>query len=480
MYCRLASREFGKLKSLLLSRYPRKEWACFLRLGWRVGANGLTLTLQALDQPLAGDLDLSVGHVAIQEPYSLRIALAAEQHPFAVAVIHSHPKDCLPIASPVDDDMDRYYADYFQGFTNGRPYVSLIVSLVSGELMMSGRVFWKQQWWPVTRFSCDGRSISTIDITRSLEPEPVSPRLARLTASFGKEAAHRLRRASVAVIGAGGTGSVAIEVLARAGIGKLIIVDPDVVEESNLERLHGGESGDGASKQQKVAVARRHVHSIDPSVAVITCVGSLPHPMVVDEILAADIVVGCTDQQHSRLALSEVAFRYLIPCIDCGVSLEGKDGNISGQTMQQVWFGPGRACALCREMVTADRIARELMSEKERRSRQEAARRANEQGLDPRGYWEDVPQLSTVGYLTSIAGAMAAGCAIGIITQRFEAPADRAQFNLFDAQPDVVSWTDQARPECPCQRFIGWAAQAPAEVLMTAPAHWPVPEVKRD
>ena len=477
-YCRFSAPTFDDLAALLMSRSPDQEWASFLRFGWREVGDGLVLTLQALDSPGDGDLDHRVGHVAIQEQYTLRIALAAEKHPFAVGVIHSHPLDCAPLPSPIDDEMDGYYAPYFEGFTKSRPYVSLILSQLDGELVMSGRVYWNGRWLSVERFACDGVPIARY--SRSMSPPAIPVRLGRLEGSFGIDAARRLRGARVAVIGAGGTGSIAIEVLARAAVGELIIVDPDRVTETNLERLHGGLATDAEHGLKKVEVARRHIRSIDPEIKVTTCFGALPQRDVVDVVVTADIVIGCTDQQHSRLALSELGYRYLVPCIDCGVALEGEDGTITGQTIQLVSFGPDRACALCRKMVTSNRIAMELMSEEERQARIVAAQRAAEQGLDPRGYWTGLPQLNTVGYLTAMAGAMAAGCAIGVIAGRFSAPLDRAQYNLFLAEPEALGWQESPRTDCACQRLKGYGGLAAAEVLITSPAHWPAPIIKHE
>ena len=62
-------------------------------------------------------------------------------------------------------------------------------------------------------------------------------RAERFVSAFGEQALARLRGSTVAVVGAGGTGSAAIEVLARAGVGKLIIIDPDHVETSE-SRTH--------------------------------------------------------------------------------------------------------------------------------------------------------------------------------------------------------------------------------------------------
>src|SRR5207302_699806 len=120
-------------------------------------------------------------------------------------------------------------------------------------------------------------------------------RASRLSAAFGSEAEERLRNSTVAVIGAGGTGSAVIEVLARAGAGHLIIVDPDCLESSNLERVHGSTPGHARAGISKAALAKQHVEAIDPMCQVRAIVGALPQPEVMDAIVHADVALGCTD-----------------------------------------------------------------------------------------------------------------------------------------------------------------------------------------
>lgn len=73
----MASPEFDELCALVFRRYPELEWATFARFGWRETSGGLILTLAAIDPPLDRDLDESVGHVKIDESYSLRTALGS-------------------------------------------------------------------------------------------------------------------------------------------------------------------------------------------------------------------------------------------------------------------------------------------------------------------------------------------------------------------------------------------------------------------
>lgn len=470
---RFSKGDFQALAALLFRRYPEYEWATFARFGWRDTGRGLVFSLASVDPPGSGDMNESVGHVQIRESYSLRTALSAEKHPFAVGVIHSHPEDCLPAPSSIDNDMDGYYATYFSDFAPGRPYVSLILSRVEGTLTLSGRVYWRGGWHGVEKFAVETLPVTTWQAReRNFRRGEARERTARLNSAFGSEAALRLRQCAVAVIGAGGTGSAAVEILARAGVGKLILVDPDRMEEANLERVHGSQPTHARQAISKVEVAREHVLAIDPTCQVEAIIGRLPQKEVVDAVIRADLAVGCTDQQHSRLALSDIAVRYLVPVIDCGVALEGANGAVTAQVIQIVRFLAADPCALCRGMILPATISQELMSEEERGLRRAQAEDARTRGENPNQYWRREAQLNTVGFLTTTAGSMAAGYAMGWLTGRFDPPFSRLQMNLLGRDLDVTDSAEIPRAECACRRIRGWADQANADAFLNAPAHW--------
>ncbi|MEM0330602.1 MAG: ThiF family adenylyltransferase, partial [Archaeoglobaceae archaeon] len=90
-------------------------------------------------------------------------------------------------------------------------------------------------------------------------------RYSRQIEIFGIEGQERLAKASVLVVGAGGLGSAVIQYLASAGIGRLGIVDGDIVEDSNLQRqtIHAGNVG-----MNKAKSAGAFVKKLNPDVAV--------------------------------------------------------------------------------------------------------------------------------------------------------------------------------------------------------------------
>ena len=203
----------------------------------------------------------------------------------------------------------------------------------------------------------------------------------------------------------------------------------------------------------------------------------MPQEEVLSALTQADVVLGCTDSHSARVALSDLARRFLVPVLDAGVTLEGQGGRITGQVLQLVRMLPADPCVYCREMVDAVRVTQELMAPEEQTRRQAAAQHAVARGESGTAYWRDGAQLNAVGYLTTAAGALAAGYAIGWLTGRFEPPFEVLQADL--AQPE---WAVANRPTvvarpCECRHLYGAADQGTGNALISSPLHWPRPEL---
>jgi hypothetical protein len=81
--------------------------------------------------------------------------------------------------------------------------------------------------------------------------------------------------------------------------------------------------------------------------------------------------------------------------------------------------------------------------------------------------------LITVGYLTSTAGSLAAGYAIGWLTGKFRMPHSRFQFDISAPEFGFVDVERKRVATCSCGRTIGFADQARADRSVSMPAHWP-------
>ena len=119
----------------------------------------------------------------------------------------------------------------------------------------------------------------------------------------GRAGQERLREARVLLVGAGGLGSPAALYLAAAGVGALGIVDPDVVDVTNLQRqiLHGT-SGLGAPK---VDSARARLEDVNPHVKVETGAVRLSSANALEIVAAYDAVVDGTDNFPARYLVND-------------------------------------------------------------------------------------------------------------------------------------------------------------------------------
>lgn len=128
----------------------------------------------------------------------------------------------------------------------------------------------------------------------------------RTISLIGEEGLERLKHSHVAVFGVGGVGGYVVEALARAGVGKLTLVDNDTVNETNLNRqiiaLHS------TLGKLKTEVCKERVKDIDPSIEVDTkAVFFLPENADTFDFSAFDYVVDAIDTVSGKLALVEKA-----------------------------------------------------------------------------------------------------------------------------------------------------------------------------
>jgi molybdopterin-synthase adenylyltransferase len=134
-------------------------------------------------------------------------------------------------------------------------------------------------------------------------------------APLGQEGQRRIRGARVAVVGLGALGSVAVELLARAGVGALRLIDRDFVELSNLQRQFLYDEADASDGLPKAVAAARRLACVNSGVELEPCVADLA-PSSADELLGgADLILDGTDNFETRYLMNDFAVREGVPWI---------------------------------------------------------------------------------------------------------------------------------------------------------------------
>lgn len=136
------------------------------------------------------------------------------------------------------------------------------------------------------------------------------------------EQQYQLLKSQVAVVGCGGLGGYLIEELARLGVGRLVVIDPDVFEEHNLNRQLLA-TIDNLGTAKAVAALKR-VKDINPAVSVAPRQVAVGLDNGVELLSGMDVVVDAIDQINGRLELAQLCCQLDIPLVH---------GSIGG------WFG---------------------------------------------------------------------------------------------------------------------------------------------
>lgn len=276
---------------------------------------------------------------------------AAQRRGLSVVKIHGHRGYAQ--FSSTDDHADTELFPGVYAWTDSGPHGSLIL-LDDGRLM--GRIVTENgQFLSFEKVSVIGDEIRIFEADSTVAAVPAFGY--RVAQTFGSGTFARLRKLRVAVVGCSGTGSPVIEQLARNCVGTLVLVDPDHVEEKNLNRILNSTLDDAEHRRPKVDVAKRSILAMGLGTEVETHQSSLFNPEVVRAISDCDVVFGCIDTVDGRFLLNKLATFYLLPYFDLGVKIEADGNGGVDQVCGSVhYLKPGGSSLLSRHLFTLEQV----------------------------------------------------------------------------------------------------------------------------
>ncbi len=223
---------------------------------------------------------------------------------------------------------------------------------------------------------------------------------ARTEMLIGEEGLCRLKEASVMVLGVGGVGSHCIEALARAGLGRLILVDSDKVSVTNINRqsiaLHS------TAGQYKTRVMKAKIADISPQTEVATYeIFILPENIDVIFKEKPDYIVDAVDTVTAKLAAAEKAREYGIPLISC----MGTGNKLHAELFEITDISKTSVCPLCKVMRKELR-ARGIEHLKVLYSKEKPIRVSGEEAQEKTGR-RTIP--GSISFVPPVAGLLIAG-----------------------------------------------------------------------
>jgi molybdopterin/thiamine biosynthesis adenylyltransferase len=388
------------------------------------------------------------------ESYSIRSEMSAELTPeyvahisknaarnnWCIVFLHSHPGTAPPEFSRIDDKGELRLAKFLSARTPGVRHCSAVVSVGGWR----GRELGTQT--PLRILSI-GSLVQTL-FEPDISDESASLRFDRQVRALGAAGQTHLELQTVAVVGLGGTGSIAIEQLAHLGVRKFILVDPDRLETTNLNRVVG--SGVADVGRFKTDVAERLIETIAPNAEVRQVRGDVTRTNIARELLSADFIFSCTDSHGSRAVIQQVAYQYLIPCIDVGSVIAARDGHIEGIHGRIQALAPGLPCFTCCGLLDSEEVRRDMMTVEERRR-------------DPYilGAHEPAPSVVSINAtVTSLAMTMFLAMMVGVPSE--------GRHVLYNARPPTLKSVSVSRnPDCYICSSRGALAKGDRQPLFT-------------
>ena len=333
---------------------------------WDREAHEKFLSMQVI--PVSDDqvLDAGPGLITWSTTSFVRALRAAAADDQVVAVVHNHPAGMTAFSA--QDDTNE--PDLVQLAVNRNGGGTKMLSLIlTADGQWAGRVWLLPRAGahaPLRMIRVPGARLAVHYPGRGLAAG--LPAFQRQALAFGSALNDDLSRLRVGVVGCGGTGSAVAMLLARLGVGQVALFDNDVVDRTNLNRLHGARQQDADLMRPKVHVVAEAIAAMGLGVRVVPTEAWIGDPECRDALRACDIVFGCTDDHDGRLFLNRLAYYYLIPVIDMGLAIDAGDGDppaLRGLDGRVTVLGPHETCLMCRGVVSGAAARGEAMKRAE-------------------------------------------------------------------------------------------------------------------
>lgn len=288
-------------------------------------------------------------HVTWRTDSFVRLLKRVRAQNLLLGVVHSHPNG-FGRFSDQDDKNELGLIELAQHRSGGG---ATLLSLLLTPNGMRGRL------WINSKEVVPLSMIRTISSRISLEyerpREDKTPEIwHRQALAFGTTLNQDLRNLRVGIVGCGGTGSAVAMLLGRLGVSRIVLFDRDLVETTNLNRLHGATMDDARERRPKVEVVKRAVEEVGLGTQVTAYQSWVGAESCRDALRACDVIFGCTDDHSGRLFLNRLAYFYLIPVFDMGLAVDvsrEKIPHIKDLTGRVTILSPGTPCLICREVV---------------------------------------------------------------------------------------------------------------------------------
>lgn len=278
-------------------------------------------------------------------------------------MIHSHPgSEAWQSLSGPDADAESSFANLVREIT-GLPLI--------GMTLAGKSLTWSARHWDIgvgrdikpthcdnVRVIGDSLAVSWNDTRRPISAP--TDRQIRTISSWGNDVHESITRLRILVVGLGSVGLDVAVRLAASGFREVGLMDFDIVENRNLDRLIGALASDVRLQRRKIDVASRLMRAASSasSISIDMAGASICEPAGLEIALDYDVILSCVDRPWPRAVLNALAYSDLIPVIDAGIAIDTfEDGSMRNATWRSHVVRPGRPCMTCAQQLEPGDVA---------------------------------------------------------------------------------------------------------------------------
>ena len=383
------------------------------------------------------------GHRMLTSEFVTRCVLKCAQEGLAYLAVHNHGGSDRVSFSKIDRESHQRGYPALVDILNGPPAGGLVFArqAVAGSIWLAN-----DHQVELDRALLVGRS------QKSLYPSPRIPRDAdtqygRQVLLFGNRGQEILRTQKVGIVGAGGAGSLINEYLSRLGVGHLVVVDPERLDDTNYPRVVGARRRDlhpwfgrgllsrffNRLPSYKVTIAERVAREANSSINYEAIVGDVTDPVVAERLVDCDAIFLAADTMQARLVVNAICHQFLIPVWQVGAKVvNDASGDIQDVFSAVRHLIPGRSCLLCNGLVNFTRLAEEAATQEQRKAQR---------------YVDEVPAPSVIT-LNAVACAHAVNQYLFTTLGLQEVPEEVHWFKYRESYPDRIIELPRREQRC--------------------------------